>query len=110
MKHLLFLFIAILFEVAGTSALKATDQFTKLVPSILVILSYVGAFYFLSLTLKNIPVGVAYAIWSGAGIVLVSMISYFVYKQTLDLPAIIGLALIVSGVIVINLFSQSVSH
>jgi small multidrug resistance pump len=105
-----FLSIAIIAEVIGTSALKSAEGFTKLVPSIIVILGYGIAFYFLSLTLKTIPVGIAYAIWSGVGIILISIIGYFFYKQTLDLPAIIGILLIMAGVIVINLFSKSVSH
>jgi len=105
-----FLSIAIIAEVIATSALKSAEGFTKLVPSIIVILGYGIAFYFLSLTLKTIPVGIAYAIWSGVGITLISMIGYFVYKQTLDLPAIIGILLIIAGVIVINLFSKSISH
>jgi small multidrug resistance pump len=106
----IFLSIAIIAEVIATSALKSAEGFTKLVPSVIVILGYGIAFYFLSLTLKTIPVGIAYAIWSGVGITLISMIGYFFYKQTLDLPAIIGILLIMAGVIVINLFSKSVSH
>lgn len=110
MKQYLFLFIAILFETLGTSALKATGQFTKLVPSLITVGAYVIAFYFLSLTLKLLPVGIAYAIWSGVGIVLISLVGWIAFGQRLDFPAILGLTMIVAGVLVINLFSSSVSH
>jgi small multidrug resistance pump len=106
----LFLIIAILAEVIATSALKAAVGFTKLVPSLIVIAGYSTAFLFLSLTLKSIPVGIAYAIWSGVGIAFISIIGFFVYKQSLDLPAIIGISFIVLGVIIINLFSKIISH
>lgn len=106
----LFLSIAILAEVIATSALKSSEGFTKLFPSIIVVAGYGIAFFFLSLTLKNIPVGIAYAIWSGAGITLISIIGYFIFKQQLDFPAIIGIILIISGVIVINMFSKTISH
>lgn len=105
-----FLAVAIAAEVIATSALRASEGFTRLWPSVLVVIGYGVAFYFLSLTLKTIPVGMAYAIWSGVGIVLVSAIAFFVYKQTLDLPALIGIGLIMAGVLVINLFSQSSAH
>jgi len=105
-----FLSIAILAEVIATSALKSSEGFSKIIPSITVIAGYGIAFYFLSLTLETIPVGIAYAIWSGVGITLISIIGYFIYKQSLDLSAIIGILLIIAGVIVINLFSKSVSH
>jgi small multidrug resistance pump len=106
MKYL-FLFIAILSEVAATSALRASDQFTKLWPSVIVVIGYASAFYFMSLTLKSIPVGIAYAIWSGVGIVLISITGYFLYKQKLDMPALMGMGLIIAGVLVINIFSKS---
>lgn len=109
MKYL-FLTIAIIAEVIATSALKSVEGFTRFWPSLIVVLGYGVAFYFLSLTLKTIPVGIAYAIWSGLGITLVSLIGYFFYKQALDLPAIVGLVLILAGVFVINVFSKSVSH
>jgi small multidrug resistance pump len=109
MKYL-FLIAAVIAEVIATSALKSTEEFTRLWPSVIVIVGYSLAFYLLSLTLKTIPVGIAYAIWCGLGIILVSLIGYFYYKQSLDLPAILGLALILAGVLVINLFSKSVSH
>lgn len=107
---LVYLFIAIVGEVVGTSALKAAAGFTKPVPSILVVVGYGVAFYFLSLTLKTIPIGIAYAVWSGVGIVLVSVFAYFYYGQSLDLPALVGMALILAGVLVINLFSHSLAH
>jgi len=106
----IFLSIAIIAEVIATSALKSAEGFTKPVSSIVVLIGYGIAFYFLSLTLKHISVGIAYAIWSGAGIILISGIGYLFYKQKLDLPAIIGILLIMAGVIIINLFSKSVSH
>lgn len=109
MKYIL-LSIAIIAEVVATSALKSVEGFTRIGPSAIVIVGYSVAFYFLSLTLKSIPVGIAYAIWSGMGITLVSIIGYYFYDQKLDLPAILGLALILIGVLVINVFSKTVSH
>jgi len=106
--HWVYLMIAILAEVAATSALKASEGFTRLWPSVIVVLGYGAAFYFLSLTLRTIPVGVAYAVWSGIGIVLISLIGWIVYRQSLDVPTIIGIALILAGVVVINLLSKSV--
>ena len=106
MKYI-YLLIAILSEVAATSALRASNQFTRLWPSVIVVIGYGFAFYFMSLTLKSIPVGIAYAIWSGVGIVLISITGFLLYKQKLDMPAILGMALIVAGVLVINLFSKS---
>ena len=108
MKQFIFLFLAIVLEVVGTSGLKA--QFTKLVPSVITVIAYVCAFYFLGLTLKTLPVGIAYAIWSGVGVVLISLIGLLFFKQSLDLPAVVGLGLIIAGVIIINIFSKSVSH
>jgi len=102
--------VAIAFEVVATSALKETQGFTRLVPSLIAIVGYGLAFYFLSLTLKVLPVGVMYAIWSGAGIVLVAIIGWLLFRQALDVPALIGIALILAGVLIINLFSQTVSH
>ena len=87
-----------------------SEQFTKLVPSVLTVLGYAAAFYCLSVVLKSIPVGIAYAIWSGVGIILIALIGFFVFKQHLDLAAIIWLVLIIAGVVVINVFSNSVSH
>ena len=101
--------IAIIAEVVGTSALRASEGFTKTVPSIIVVIGYGCAFYFLSQSLKTIPVGLAYAIWSGIGTVLITLIGLLVYHQRLDVPAVIGLTLILLGVIIINVFSGSVS-
>jgi small multidrug resistance pump len=106
----MYLFISILAEVVGTSALKAAEGFTKWVPSLIVVVGYGVAFYFLSVSLKSIPMGIGYAIWSGVGIVLISLIGYFVYKQALDWPAVIGIALILVGVLVIQLFSAAAAH
>ena len=110
MKNWLFLSAAIAAEVVATSALKASEGFTRLWPSVLVVFGYVIAFYCLSLTLRAIPVGVAYAIWSGVGIVLVSLIAWLVFGQKLDAPAMIGMALIISGVVVMNVFSKAAAH
>ena len=105
--HWLYLALAIGAEVIATSALKSAAGFTRLQPSIVVVLGYGAAFYFLSLTLKTIPVGVAYAIWSGAGIVLISTAAWLLYGQKLDAAAIIGMGLIVAGVLVIQLLSKA---
>lgn len=105
-----YLVIAIVAEVIATSFLKSCEGFTRLWPSVVVAVGYVIAFYFLSLTLRSLSVGIVYAIWSGAGIVLVSIIAWIFLGQRLDVPAIIGIALIVAGVAVINLFSKSVAH
>ena len=110
MKSWLFLGVAIFGEVVATSALKSTDGFSKLAPSFVVVVGYVIAFYFLSLALRSIPVGVAYAIWAGLGVVLVAAIAWLVNKQKLDFAAILGMVLIIAGVIVMNVFSKSVSH
>lgn len=107
--HWLTLAIAIIAEVIGTSALRASEGFTKVVPSILVVIGYSVAFYFLSLTLKSIPVGIAYAIWSGVGTVLITIVGVVVFNQRLDVPAVIGLSLILLGVVIINTLSSSVS-
>lgn len=106
----LYLAIAIIAEVAATTALKATEQFTRPGPSLVVVIGYGIAFYLLTLVLRTIPVGVTYAIWSGMGIVLVAMAGAAVYRQIPDLPAVIGMGLIVLGVIVINVFSGTVKH
>lgn len=106
----LFLAIAIIAEVIGTSALKASAGFTRLVPSLIVVVGYGTAFYFLSLALKFIPVGIAYAIWSGVGVALITLIGWWLFRQRLDLPALAGIALIVVGVIVIQLSSTPASQ
>ena len=105
-----YLAIAIASEVVATSALKAAEGFTRLVPSVLVVVGYSLAFYFLSLVLNTIPLGVTYAIWSGAGIALVTVIGWTVYHQVLDLAGIIGIGLIVAGVVVLSLFSKTGAH
>jgi len=110
MHQWMILAAAIVSEVIATSCLKAAEGFTRLWPSVIVVVGYVLAFYCLSLTLRTIPVGVAYAIWSGVGVVLIALSGWLFLGQSLDLPAIIGLVLIVAGVVVINIFSQSISH
>ena len=102
-----YLAIAIVCEVIGTSALKGSNGFTRLVPSLVVAAGYAGAFFFLSLTLRTMPIGVAYAIWSGAGVVLLTLIGFAVYRQSLDAAAVVGMGLIVAGVAVIHLFSSA---
>ncbi len=106
----LYLAIAIIAEVAATSALKASEEFTRLVPSVIVVVGYCIAFYFLTLVLRVIPIGITYAIWSGVGIVLVALVGFLLYMQTPDIPAIIGMGLIILGVVVINVFSKTISH
>jgi len=106
----LFLALAIVVEVIGTTALKATDNFTRLWPSLLTVVCYAASFYLLTFALKVLPTGIAYAIWSGVGMVLISVVSWVVYKQSLDLPALFGLGLIIAGVLMINLFSKSAGH
>jgi small multidrug resistance pump len=106
----LYLAIAIVSEVIGTMFMKASDRFTKPVPSVLTALAYAVAFYCLSLTLRTIPTGIAYAIWSGVGIVLIAAIAWAVQGQALYTPALIGLALIIAGVVVMNVFSTAVAH
>ena len=106
----LYLSIAILAEVIATSALKSAEGFTRLVPSVVTVVGYVVSFYCLSLTLRTIPVGIIYAIWSGVGIVLISLVGAVVFKQHLDAPAILGIALIIAGVVIMNVFSKSISH
>lgn len=103
----IYLAIAIVTEVIGTSALKSSQGFKRLLPSVTVIVSYIISFYLLSLTLSSIPVGVVYAVWSGVGIVLLALIGSIFFRQTLDTPAIVGVGLILAGVLVINLFSQT---
>ncbi len=106
----LYLAIAIIAEVVGTSFMKQADGFTKLAPSLVCAVSYIVAFYFLSLTLKTIPTGMAYAIWSGAGIVLIAAAAWIFQGQKLDAPAMLGMGLIISGVLVMNLYSKVAAH
>ena len=109
-KPYLFLAVAILCEVIATSAMKSSHGFTRLVPSIFTVLMYCVSFYALSQTLAVIPTGIAYAIWSGVGIVLITIIAWVLFKQRLDPPAMVGMGLIVAGVLVINVFSKSSAH
>ncbi|WP_374517371.1 DMT family transporter [Undibacterium squillarum] len=104
----MYLGIAILSEVIATSALKASEGFTKPWPVLILAVGYASSFYFLSLTLRTIPVGIAYAIWSGVGVILISLLAWWLYGQSLDKAALIGIGLIVAGVVVLNLFSESV--
>ena len=106
----LYLVIAIVTEVIGTTALKATEGFTKLVPSLIVAVSYAASFYFLSLTLKVIPVGIAYAVWSGVGIVLIAIVGWLMFGQTIDRYGVLGIALIGAGVVVLNTLSKTSVH
>ena len=110
MQAWLYLSVAIVSEVIATSALKAADGFTRPLPSLVVVAGYVTAFWFLSLTLRTMPVGIAYAVWSGVGIALIALIGWLVFGQTLDAPALLGLALIVAGVVVLSVYSRSVSQ
>lgn len=110
MNSWLLLLFAVLAEVIATSALRASDGFRKPLPSLLVVMGYGVSFYFLSLTLRAFPMGVAYAVWSGIGLVLITLIGWLIYGQRIDLPALIGMVLILAGVMVMNLFSKSVPH
>jgi multidrug transporter EmrE-like cation transporter len=110
MNAWLTLSLAILAEVIGTSALKASEGFSRLLPSVVVVAGYGVAFYFLSLTLKHIPVGIAYAVWSGTGTVLITLIGVLAFRQKIDLAGMIGIALIIAGVLVLNLLSKSSAH
>ncbi|MBO9477088.1 QacE family quaternary ammonium compound efflux SMR transporter [Shimia sp. R11_0] len=109
-KAYLILMIAVVFETIGTAALQASQQFTKPIPSIIVVVGYGLAFYMMALTLKFLPVGITYAVWSGLGIISISVIAYFAFGQKLDLPAVLGLGLIVAGILIINLFSKTAVH
>ncbi|WP_192631675.1 SMR family transporter [Lysobacter sp. OAE881] len=110
MNSWLSLLVAIVAEVVATTALKSSEGFTRLVPSVVVVIGYGVTFYFLSLTLKSVPVGIAYAVWSGLGVVLITAVAWALYGQKLDAWAILGMALIVSGVLVMNLLSKSSAH
>ena len=110
MNHWLALGIAIVAEVVATTALKSTEGFTRLWPSALVVAGYGTAFYFMTVSLRVLPVGIMYAIWAGAGIVLVALLGWLVYGQRLDMPAITGIACIIAGVVVIQLYSRTVNH
>lgn len=110
MSPWLTLAIAIVAEVIGTTALKASDGFSRLWPSAIVVVGYGVSFYCLSLVLRSIPVGITYAVWSGLGIVLISLVAFAVYGQRIDLAGLIGMGLIIAGVLVLNLFSNSAPH
>lgn len=105
-----YLGIAIVSEVAASSALRASDGFTRVWPTLALIVGYGVSFYFLSLTLRTIPMGIAYAVWSGVGILLICIVGWLMFGQKLDLPAMIGLAFIVTGVVILNVFSKSIAH
>lgn len=109
-KNWLFLFVAIVSEVIATSALKSSEGFSRFWPSVIVVVGYGIAFYCLALTLRVIPMGVVYAIWSGIGIVLITLVGWFLFDQKLDLPAILGIGLIAAGVMVMNVFSKTMGH
>ncbi|MHA7774579.1 SMR family transporter [Roseibium sp. M-1] len=106
----LILAAAIVAEVIATSALARTENFTRLLPTLITVVGYALSFWLLSYPIRVLPTGIVYAVWSGAGIVLITLVAWLVFKQTLDLPAILGLGLIVAGVLVINLFSKAVTH
>ncbi len=108
--HYLFLIAAVIAETIGTTALQASAQFTRLWPSLLVVLAYSISFYLLSFALRAMPVGVVYAIWSGLGIVLIACIGFVLFGQRLDPPAVLGLAMIIGGIVVIHLFSSATTH
>jgi len=106
----IYLLLAIIAEVIGTSAMQASTQFTKLWPSVLMVVAYGASFYFMAFALKYMPVSIVYAIWSGLGIVFIAIIGWFWYKQSLDLAAMLGMGLIIAGVVVIHMFSNSSTH
>lgn len=106
----LILALAVLAETIGTAALQASQQFTRPLPSIVVVVAYALAFWLLSISLKTFPVGIAYALWSGLGIVFIALIGIVAFGQRLDLPAVLGMGLILAGILVINLFSQATAH
>ena len=106
----LILFVAVVMETIGTTALQSSQQFTRLWPTLIAIVAYMGAFYFLGLTLKYMPVGIVYALWSGLGIVTITIIGFVIFGQHLDAAAITGLTLIIAGIVVIQMFSNTTSH
>ena len=109
-RNWLFLFVAIVSEVIATSALKSSEGFSRFWPSVIVVVGYGIAFYCLALTLRVIPMGVVYAIWSGIGIVLITLVGWFLFDQKLDLPALLGIGLIAAGVVIMNVFSKTMGH
>ena len=108
--HYIILFFAIVTETIGTTALQASSQFSKFWPSVIVVVAYSASFYLMALALKVIPVGIAYAIWSGVGILMIAIIGFAVFGQKLDLPAILGMGLTLVGILVIHLFSATSTH
>lgn len=108
--HYIYLIVAVIAETIGTTALQASHQFTRFWPSVTVVVAYALAFYLLSLALRTMPVGVLYAVWSGLGIVLIALIGWLVFGQRLDWPAIVGMTLILGGIVIIQLFSQTTTH
>ena len=108
--HYIYLIVAVAAETIGTTALQASQQFSRLGPSLIVLVAYGFSFYMMGLTLKYMPVGVVYAIWSGLGILLIAVIAYLVFGQRLDLPAVLGMLLIMVGIIIIHLFSKTSGH
>ena len=110
MNAYLALILAILTEVVGTSSLKACEGFTRLAPSLIVVAGYGLSFYFLSITVQSIPLGIAYAIWSGLGSVLIVLVGWLLFKQAIDAPAVLGVALIIAGCVVLNVFSKAAGH
>lgn len=108
--HYIYLFFAVLAETIGTTALQASQQFTRLAPSVVVIIAYATSFYLMSFALKAMPVGIVYAIWSGLGIVFIAGIGFVLFGQRLDFAAVLGLAMIISGILVIHLLSNSTTH
>ncbi|WP_147105390.1 multidrug efflux SMR transporter [Tateyamaria sp. syn59] len=108
--HYIYLIVAVAAETIGTTALQASSQFTRVGPTVLVVVAYGFAFYFLGIALKYIPVGIAYALWSGLGIVLIALIGFAIFGQRLDMPAVLGLAMIIGGIVVIQLFSKTATH
>ena len=109
-KNWLFLFVSIVSEVVATSALKSSEGFSRFWPSVIVVIGYSIAFYCLALTLRVIPMGVVYAIWSGIGVVLITLVGWFLFEQKLDLPAVLGIGLVAAGVVVMNVFSKTMGH
>ena len=110
MNHWLALAIAIVAEVIATSTMKATNEFTRFWPSLVVVLGYGTGFYFMTISMRVLPIGIMYALWSGVGILVVSIMGWVIYRQALDIPAIIGMSFIIAGVVVINVFSKSIGH
>lgn len=109
-KAYTFLVIAILFELVAVTALKSSNGFTRVWPTIIMLSCYCGSMFFLSLVLRTLPLGITYAVWSGIGIVFIAVIGVFYHKEVLDLPAVIGISLILSGVVILNLFSNVVHN